>query len=311
MATALVIIGPTASGKTALAEHLASTVPGEIINADMGQLYEPLTIGTAKPLWRSKPFACHLFDMLTTPTEFNASAFRTAVIDCVDLCSARHTKPVIVGGSLFYVKSLFFPPHSIKQIEPSSPIDTTTDAATLWRMLNDIDPDRAQAIHPNDRYRLTRALTLWHTTGQKPSTLNPHFIAPFDACIIALEPPEHELKERIAQRAAHMINEEGWIQEAEHLMHTQWESFIIQKGLIGYAEIFAWIRAGKPAQLRSDLIATITTQTWQYAKRQLKFLHKFYRDVQPHTGAHLSLQVIPLMGDEAIQMYIAKQLPID
>lgn len=222
MTTVTVIIGPTASGKTLLAEHLASISQGEIINADMGQFYEPLTIGTAKPLWRIKPFACHLFDIVTTPTEFNASVFRTAVIDCVHRCTAHQKKPFIVGGSLFYVKSLFFPPYSIKQIEHHSPIDTITDSATLWRMLNEIDPDRAQAIHPNDRYRITRALTLWHTTGQKPSTLNPQFNAPFDACIIALEPSEKELKEHIAARTAHMINEEGWIQEAEHLIHTPW-----------------------------------------------------------------------------------------
>jgi tRNA dimethylallyltransferase len=301
----IIIIGPTASGKTFLAEHAAIHYGGEIINADMGQFYTPLTIGTAKPVWRDKPFKCHLFDVIDIPETLDVRRYRQMVQTTVDHCHAQHTLPIIVGGSLFYVQSLFFPPHTIEYKGEESPIDVETDTQTLWNMLNTIDSERAQALHPNDRYRIVRALNIWQTTRQKPSTLKPSYRAPFAAPthIIALEPPREELCKRIQQRTTDMMYKEGWLEETEKLIDTPWESFIQQRGFIGYTEIIAWIRAGKNRDSLPELIALISQKTQQYAKRQLTFWHKLEKLLAPHHDANLTVDVLPTTGEKTLQAF--------
>jgi tRNA dimethylallyltransferase len=297
----VIVIGPTASGKTFLAEHYALNYNGEIINADMGQFYTPLTIGTAKPAWRDKPFTCHLFDIIDAPETLDVRRYRTLVRTAVDDCLVSHKLPIIVGGSLFYVQSLFFPPHDIEHITPEQTIDLEQDTASLWDLLNTIDSERAQALHPNDRYRIVRALNIWQTTRQKPSRLKPRYEKPFIAPIniIALEPPRDELCERIQERTTDMMYKEGWLEEAEQLLDTPWETFVQQRGFIGYIEIFAWIRAGKNRDELPDLITKISIKTQQYAKRQITFWHKLHKLLIPHCNDDFKIDVIAMPGETA------------
>lgn len=308
----IIIVGPTASGKTALAEKLAGrpaiatsaarATAGEIINADMGQFYTPLTIGTAKPLWREKPFRCHLFDIIDTPETIDVRRYRSLVRTAVDDCLNRQKLPIIVGGSLFYVQSLFFPPREVAPQQVQSEINFEADTATLWEMLNTIDSERAQALHPNDRYRIERALKIWQTTRQKPSSLKPLYEAPFDIPveIIALEPPREMLAERIYQRTTQMIYQEGWIEEAEALIGTPWEAFVQERGFIGYAELFAWIREGKNRDMLPEICALISQRTQQYAKRQVTFWHKLHKLLAPHCNGTLSTTVLATTGEVAM-----------
>ncbi|MFA6263426.1 MAG: tRNA (adenosine(37)-N6)-dimethylallyltransferase MiaA [Candidatus Babeliales bacterium] len=298
----IIIIGPTASGKTFLAEHAAIHYNGHIINADMGQFYTPLTIGTAKPAWRDKPFKCHLFDVIDTPETIDVKRYRHMVQTTVNDCLAQHTLPIIVGGSLFYVQSLFFPPHDIECNGEELPIDFETDTETLWNMLNAIDSERAQALHPNDRYRIVRALKIWQTTHQKPSTLKPCYNAPFTTPthIIALEPSREELCERIQQRTTNMIYQEGWLEETETLLDTPWELFVQQRGFIGYTEIISWIRAGKNRDSLPELIALISQKTQQYAKRQVTFWHKLEKLLVPHRDTTLNIDTLPTTGETSL-----------
>ena len=108
---AVVITGPTGVGKSDLALKLAEEVNGEIVNADIGQFYTPLTIGTAKPDYKSTPLKHHLFDLIDTPTHFTVVDFRFHVATLVQDLYNHGITPIIVGGSSFYLKALFFPPH--------------------------------------------------------------------------------------------------------------------------------------------------------------------------------------------------------
>jgi tRNA dimethylallyltransferase len=301
----IIIVGPTASGKTALAEHEALHYNGHIINADMGQFYTPFTIGTAKPAWRDKSFTCHLFDVIDIPETIDVKRYRHMVQTTVNDCLAQHAPPIIVGGSLFYVQSLFFPPHAVEYKDDVLPIDFEMDTETLWKMLNTIDSERAQALHPNDRYRIVRALKIWQTTHQKPSTLKPSYNAPFaiPTHIIALEPPREELCERIQQRTSNMIYTEGWLEETETLLDTPWEVFVQQRGFIGYTEIIAWIRAGKNRDNLPALISLISQKTQQYAKRQMTFWHKLEKLLAPHRDANLTVDVLPATGEAALSTF--------
>ncbi len=142
-----------------------------------------------------------------------------------------------------------------------------------WDQLNQIDPERALQIHPNDTYRLNRALTLWATTGQIPSNLAPVFTQEFPAIFVVINPENEILKDRIEKRATQMIDEDGWLLEVKSLLGTRWEPFMLSKKLIGYNHIVSVLR--QQEEFSQDLlIKVIQQETWQYAKRQKKFIKR-------------------------------------
>ncbi|MFH1254271.1 MAG: tRNA (adenosine(37)-N6)-dimethylallyltransferase MiaA [bacterium] len=311
---ALIITGPTASGKTHLSEKIASVCSCEIINADVGQFYKPLSIGTAKPDLVTVSYKHHLFDLLDKPEDLSVVKYRNLVTDLVtDICS-RGKIPVIVGGSLFYIKSLFFPPQEFPTQEFSTQESQTRKFKTQdnnnleqisidnlsesqqWGLLQKIDPERAAMIHPNDHYRIGRALKIWIQTGTKPSAYKPILQPTFKALIVYVEPEASILKTRICLRTSLMINPEGntkfgWIEEAEALVGTEWEEFLKTKNLIGYTEIFDWIKAGKNKSELPDLISRIQIKTTQYAKRQRTFWKSF--QLQSSEGRTLQANLNP------------------
>jgi tRNA dimethylallyltransferase len=123
----LIITGPTAVGKTDFALEIARYLPAEIVNADMGQLYTPLAIGTAKPDWKTFTIKHHLFDLIDGPENFTVMRYyQQATATILDI--ARRGKiAIVVGGSGFYVKSLLFPPRQIQGIVELAMSGTTQE----------------------------------------------------------------------------------------------------------------------------------------------------------------------------------------
>lgn len=278
-----IITGPTASGKTAFVDQLAQLLDCEVINVDVGQFYTPLSVGTAKPDWKKFDYPCHLFDILDEPKDLTVVQYRTMVLEKVKEIQNRGRTPVLVGGSLFYIKSIFFPPHKLEQQDtPHEELYAHLKSEELWDLLNSIDPDRAAQIHKNDIYRLKRALEIWQKTGQKPSTFVPALKVPFNTVLVSIVPEREVLRDRIKKRTVEMIEKEGWIDEARKLMGTQWEDFLHIKGLIGYPEIFEWIKNGAHNDQLDVLIDTIQLETIHYAKRQLTFLNGFIQLIKKH-----------------------------
>lgn len=263
----IIITGPTASGKTSFAEQLAASCEGSIINADAVQMYTPLSIGTAKPDWRLSPIPQYLFDVVDEPVDTSVVIYRSMVINKVKELASTGKPIILVGGSLFYLTSLFYPPRTIMNNADSRDYVFGT---TPWEHLNSIDPKRAQELHPNDLYRINRALSIWKSTGIKPSEQKPIYTPPFKATFVCINPQRTILFERINQRVKIML-EGGWIEEAEHLIGTPWQAFITTKGFIGYPELFAWVAGGKKKEELPLVIATIQQQTRVYAKRQIMF----------------------------------------
>ena len=111
----LIISGPTASGKTDLSEKISKIFPSEIINADIGQFYQPLNIGTAKPDWKNKPIQHHLFDILDKPEDLSVFRYYSLVLNKANIICKNNKIPIITGGSLFYLKSLYFPPKELEK----------------------------------------------------------------------------------------------------------------------------------------------------------------------------------------------------
>jgi len=237
----LIVTGPTAAGKSALSLKLAEYFPIEIINADVGQFYTPLSIGTAKPAWQNQPVPHHLYNILDEPTNFTVRQFRDALFHVAQEIWQRGHLPIVVGGSQFYIKSLFFPPHQF------APADSAVvaklhaqyaklDDEALWQELARIDSKRATDLHPRDRYRVERALDIWHLTGKKPSFFLPQFSPLAHSRIVYVAPSASVLEGSIAKRTKLVIQQ--WIEEAAGLIATPWEPFVRRKGFIGYDMIF-------------------------------------------------------------------------
>lgn len=280
---ALIITGPTASGKTQLSEMIAEKFSCEIVNADVGQFYTPLSVGTAKPDLSTVSYKHHLFNIIDKPEDLSVVKYRSLVINSIkDIC-ARGKIPVLVGGSLFYIKSLFFPPQEFSDSELSANQTKINinelDKIQKWELLQKIDPERASMLHPNDSYRIGRALEIWIKTGQKPSNYKPKLETEIDALIIYVQPEIEILKKRICERTIQMIENGGWIEETEKLAGTGWETFLVKKGLIGYPEIFSWVKSGKIKNQLPILVEKIQIQTMQYAKRQRIFWKSFEKEI--------------------------------
>lgn len=264
---ALIIFGPTGVGKTDLSLEIARHYDSEIINGDMGQFYTPLSIGTAKPDWKNDPVPHHLFDIVDEPRNITVYDYRRMLIEKVNEIWGRGKLPIIVGGSGFYLKSLFFPPSGTAT--PSDFLPQVSDDE-LWGRLNDIDPERSAHIAPRDYYRLRRALAIWHTTGKSPSSCQPEFDLPFRFLLLYVSRDKDDLYQRINERT-HVMVRDGWLDEVRQLKGTPWEAFLYEKKLIGYDVLFDYL-CHEPSELALDrAVELIQQRTRQYAKRQNTF----------------------------------------
>ena len=263
--TVLIVIGPTGVGKTDFVDTLAEQFSIEVINGDMGQMYAPFAIGTAKPNWKKALVPHHLFDILSDPIYFSAKKYRDLVMALIQKIWDKNKVPVIVGGSSFYLLSLFFPPLESGGVPPVYP---DTD---IWKQLYAIDPKRAQQIDPHDTYRIKRALDIWYATGIAPSCYVPEF-DPFASChIVWLSRDRKDLYDRINKRVESMMRA-GWIAEVQSLVASEWEPFLRKKKIIGYDLIFDYL-AGVFTQ--KELLERIQKKIRNYAKRQITFWRSF------------------------------------
>ncbi len=276
----IVLTGPTGTGKSAVGLALHHHLPIEIVNGDMGQLYTPLNIGTAKPTPLERMLIPHhLFDVLSEPINFTVAQYRMRVAEVMHEIWSRKNIPVIVGGSGFYIKSLFFPAkentHDMHAPVPLAPsvfakqksiegAFENKSTQELWQQLNAIDPERAAKIHPNDRYRIERALILWQTTGQLPSAHAPVY-DPItkNYLLFLLTRDRGELYARIDQRVIEMMP--AWHAEVRELKNTPWEDFLCRKKIIGYCDLL------KSQNNIESVIGIIQRETRRYAKRQSTF----------------------------------------
>lgn len=276
-----IIFGPTAVGKTDFALTIADHIPSEIVNMDVGQFYAPLSIGTAKPDWRSNHTPHHLFDIIKEPRSLTAIEYRAALLDTVESIWQKRRLPIIVGGSTFYLKSIFFPPCARTKginIEEFYP-----EHVDLWQKLFEIDPTRARQIDKNDRYRVRRALEIWHETGKLPSSFIPQYKPPADFLLLFLTRERQELYKRINLRVLQMI-EQGWIDEVRQLRGTPWEQFIHKKKIIGYAELFDYLISENKQELL-HVTKRIQQKTRNYAKRQQTFWNMLEKEFK-YTAVH-------------------------
>lgn len=296
----IIISGPTASGKTSFADKIAEQFNGEIINADTGQFYAPFSVGTAKPDWKNSKIPQHLFDILNEPKTLTVVEYKNLILNKISEISKKGKIPILVGGSLFYLKSLYFSPKE----------NVVNDCQKRkvkysWDFLNKIDSKRAKEIHPNDFYRIERALNIWRDSGIKPSTLKPNFNPQFNSLLLFIKTPREILNNRILLRTELMLKH-GWIEEVDPFIGTSWEPFFRKSGLIGYKEVADWIKSGKKNEEFENLKNLIVIKTRQYAKRQITFWRSFYEQIKLFKKNSLLLKVLEIEDPNSFDCSLLK-----
>ncbi len=275
------IVGPTASGKTALSIALAEALHGEIISADSMQIYKGMDIGTAKPTESERRgILHHMIDIISPSESYSAARYVADATRAVEDVSARGHAPIIVGGTGLYVDSL------VKGTEFAAfeedpryrnelfALYEREGADVLHEMLKKVDPERAASVHPNNVKRVIRALEVYKATK---TTISEHDrrsqqeAAKYDAVYIGLMfSDREELYRRIDARVDKMIDD-GLLSEVEMLLSSGIAENATSLQAIGYKELIPVCRGAKPL---SDAVSELKQATRRYAKRQMTWFRR-------------------------------------
>ncbi|KTD25541.1 tRNA (adenosine(37)-N6)-dimethylallyltransferase MiaA [Legionella maceachernii] len=279
--TIFCLMGPTASGKTALACELVKRFPFEIISVDSAMIYREMDIGTAKPSPEELAIAPHhLIDIIDPPESYSAAQFCEDAVKLVEEIYSRQRFPLMVGGTMMYFHALqqgLSPlPHADEELRASLSQQANLHGwAYLHEQLAQVDPQSALRIHPNDAQRIQRALEVYHLTGKPLSSFwseqkenqNYHFVN-----LVLFPQDRNWLHARIAARFEHML-EQGFVYEVAQLLQ-KWHLTLTCPAIrcVGYRQVVDYLAGDYDYEtLRQKGIAA----TRQLAKRQLTWLRSW------------------------------------
>ncbi len=293
------LAGPTACGKSAVALELAERLQTErglaieIVSLDSMTLYRRMNIGTAKPTAEEcLRVPHHLFDLLEPSQEFSVAEYLVAAERICREITARGGTPLFVGGTGLYLRSLlrgvFEGPPANDQLRQRLESEAALDGVdALHRRLQQLDPNTAERLHPNDLRRVVRALEVIELTGQPMSAQHREEPLPFDqrpANVVWLSPPREWLYGRINQRVEAMLDA-GWLDEVRSLLSEPLPLSDTARQALGYKELIEHLRGERSL---AETIELIQTRTRQFAKRQ----HTWFRNLE-------ECRSLPITGDES------------
>ena len=277
----IVIEGPTASGKTALAIELARRLDTEIISADSRQVYRHMDIGTAKPSSSElEAVPHHLISIIEPSQSYNVGLFCEDAGKLVELLHSQGRIPIVCGGTGMYVagllKGIFPQPEIPAQIRHDIRQRMAAEGTErLYGELREADPEFAEKISPNDRQRIQRGLEIWAATG---ISISEHWRRQereqiYVAYRILLDPPRKELYARINRRMEQMLAA-GLADEIKRLLELGYDEHSPGLSSLGYREFLPWLRNSASLQECTSLAAQ---HSRNYAKRQYTWYrkHKF------------------------------------
>ncbi|MFZ5988439.1 MAG: tRNA (adenosine(37)-N6)-dimethylallyltransferase MiaA [Bacillota bacterium] len=280
MDNVIVILGPTASGKTRLSIELAKMANGEIISADSMQVYKYMDIGTAKPDEDEKEGIFHyLIDEITPDEEFSVAGFQELALEYIDEILRKGKLPIIAGGTGLYINSLIYNLEFTDTICDWELRERLKREAGekgneyLHSMLREIDPVAAKNIHMNNVKRVIRAIEVYTYTKkpislhQEESRKNP---PKYNYILIGLMMDRQRLYERINKRVDLML-EKGLLKEVKKLMEMGYDKNTIAMQGLGYKEILSYLRGEVSLDEAVDILKR---DTRRYAKRQITWFKR-------------------------------------
>ncbi|SLM30499.1 tRNA dimethylallyltransferase [Desulfamplus magnetovallimortis] len=270
----IIICGPTAVGKTSFAIHLAEKCNGEIIGADSMQIYKYMDIGTAKPDMDERQMVPHhLIDFLDPDKDFDAGQYVAHADSVIEELYSRSKVPVVVGGTGFYIKALM---HGLfrERTADKSVLDRLEKEKeergnlALYEKLAMLDPESALRIHPNDSFRVIRALEVLEVTGKTISSYqNQHGFTPqrYTALKICLNMERSLLYHRIEKRVDQMMSQD-LVNEVRALLRMGYSCDLKAMQSIGYRHVCEYLNQGVSFD---ETVRLLKRDTRRYAKRQL------------------------------------------
>jgi tRNA dimethylallyltransferase len=275
----IVILGPTASGKSSLALRLASEFSGEIINCDSVQVYRHLDVGTSKPSLREQAgIPHHLLDFLEPDAVFTAGDFMTRGRQILSEIQSRKKIPLVVGGTGLYLRALLDglfrgPKRSEDLRRRFLQLAARRGISQLHRLLRRVDPLSAERISPRDKPKLIRALEVFWLTSRP---LSEQFLSDkdplqgFHILKIGLNPPREQLYEAINQRV-HQMFERGLADEVKRILDMGFSANLKPLQSLGYAQVLQMLNGS----ISLEEAITLTQQfTRNYSKRQLTWFRR-------------------------------------
>jgi tRNA dimethylallyltransferase len=272
----LVLIGPTAVGKTRMSLDIAKAWNAEIISGDSMQVYRGMDIGTAKiALDEREEIPHHLIDICEPDESYSAADFQAGATDAIAQIAARGKLPFIVGGTGLYVESVCYQ-FQFADIGSDEAFRLEQErfaaefgAEALHEKLAAIDPPAGERLNPNDLRRVIRALEVYHLTGQTFSEQQAGQTkeSPYELCIIGLTMDRAELYRRIEQRIDLMM-EQGLVDEVRQLLERDLPPAAVAMQGLGYKEIADYLRGNCTLEAA---IERLKRDTRRFAKRQLSW----------------------------------------
>ncbi|WP_457552011.1 tRNA (adenosine(37)-N6)-dimethylallyltransferase MiaA [Desulfobacula sp.] len=275
----IVICGPTGIGKTSFAISLAKQFNGEIIGADSMQIYKHMNIGTAKPDTEElKQVRHHLVDCVDPKNAFDAGQYVKTADKIIEDVSARGKLPIIAGGTGLYIRALLYGLFRSFPINKNTLSQLTCEleekgSVLLYQKLKKYDPGAAKKIHPNDAFRVIRALEVYQTTGQKISARqkNHNFdTLRYNYLKIGLTMERKKLYDRINQRVDIMLDQ-GLLNEVTTLVQKGYSFELKPMQSIGYKHMAMFINNEVDWK---EAVRLFKRDTRRYAKRQFTWFHK-------------------------------------
>ena len=276
----IVIVGPTASGKTALSIELAKKINGEIVSCDSMQIYKKMNIGTAKPTSEEMQNIKHyMIDIIEPNERFSVAEYKKRAEKAIEEILSKGKMPIVIGGTGLYADSLIygidypeieFDEKYRKELEKQA--STTEGIKYLYNIAKKIDLKATEKISPNDKKRIIRILEVYKATGKTKTELEAESRkngVKYDYKVFAINIEREELYNRINKRVDIMI-ENGLIEEVKSIIR-EYENFPTSMQGLGYKEVVEYLE-GKFT--KEEMIETIKQETRRYAKRQLTWFRK-------------------------------------
>lgn len=278
---AIFLMGPTASGKTALAIELRRRYPVEIISVDSALVYRGMNVGTAKPDEETLRIAPHaLIDILEPEEVYSAANFRQDALAEMSAITRRGRVPLLAGGTMLYFRALVHGLAELPAADDGVRQEIEAQAAergwpAMHSRLAERDPEIAERIHPNDPQRISRALEVIELTGEKMSRLQKlqeQQRLDYDIFrIVACPQPRAKLHERIEHRFSRMLGE-GFLEEMEALRKRPGlERDMSSMRCVGYRQAWSYLEGDID---REEMCRKAVVATRQLAKRQLTWLRR-------------------------------------